>query len=233
MNGRRGNISFVNNYKSYYSHNLFKNFNLNLLYNISFSPNKNNIIMYFLKTNLEYLNSGWKWYLNINNKYFFNKVLSFRSMGSMVYVGTYNLLTEKKALNSILFLSNAIKSGNKVLFVANADTPEGADLLKLNYLNLNNTKYFPYKDIRFYHHKNVHKILNFFNRRRFDVVVVLPDNCYKLENYVFRKVAYFSFGIGDLYTRSEIFDYYVPGTWSISDLSSIIILSLNSSFIKN
>lgn len=226
-------ISFINNYKNYYSNKLFKNFNLIQLNSLNYNPNKNNIIMYSLKTNLEYLNSGWKWHLNINNKYFFNKVLSFRSFGSMIYVGTYNLLAEKKALNSISFLSNAVKSGSKILFVANGETPEGSDLLKLNYLNLNNTQYFPYKDVRFYYHRNIHKILHLFRMRRFDVVVVLPDNCAKLQNYVFKEVAYFSVGISDLYSRSEIFDYYIPGVWNISDLSALIILSLNNAYVKN
>lgn len=233
MNGHNNHISFINNYKTYYNKKLFKNFKLSHLNHSNYNPNKNNLIMFYLKTNLEYLNSGWKWRLNINNKYFFNKVLSFRSFGSMVYVGTYNLLAEKKALNSIMFLANAIKSGNKILFVANGDTPEGADLLKLNYLNLNNAEYFPYKDVRFYYHRNIHKILYLFNKRKFDVVVVLPDNCAKLQNYIFRDIAYFSFGISDLYSRPEIFDYYIPGNWNISDLSNFIILSLNSAHTKN
>lgn len=232
MNGHYNYISFINNYKNYYKKSSFKVFDVQSLNSFNYDSNKNKLLYYYVKNNLEHFNSGWKWYLNINNKYFFDKVLSFRSLSNVIYVGTYGILAEKKALNSILFLCNALKSGSKVLFVANADTEDGLSLIKLNYLNLNNTPYFPYKDVRFYYHRNIHKIIRVFDKTRFDIVVVYPDNAAKLQNYIFQQVAHVSFGISDLYARPEIFDYYIPGNWNVLDLSNFIILSLYSSAIK-
>jgi hypothetical protein len=129
----------------------------------------------------------------------------------MIYVGAYGILAKKKAINSILILANSLFCGSKVLFLGNCDIPEGLELVKLNYLLLNNSAYFPYKDVRFYYHKNIHKIKKLFNNFKFDIVVVYADNPEKIQMDIFKTVAYFSFGIGDLYTRSEIFDYYIPG----------------------